>query len=111
LRGDATLTPDGPTIVSSQNARAGLPFYNGLAVVHAALAEPLCVEQANRGEWSPDGSLLAFHANSRESTDDWIGVWSPEGGLLFRFDVPPGTSLIEWNADGTHILVAWGIGP
>lgn len=113
LWGVPTLTPTGPAIfaLGGQNQRAGAPFCNGLAVVQAELAEPACVTHANFGIWSPDGTRLLVSGNSRESTDDWVGVWSVDAGLETRFDVPPRSALADWSADGETALVVWGFGP
>jgi len=107
FQGVASVTPDGPAlVVDSYGARdAGC---EGVLLLHPTLTEPLCIEGAGSGAWSPDGSTLAL--SRYRDGQLTILLWQPQTGLVELATLPGLNRQLEWNPQGTHLLVTSGSG-
>lgn len=104
--GSAAMTPDGPALAVSPHAR-DTGGCDGVLVIHAALADPRCLDGVDDVIWSPDGSALATATN--EASRRVIGTWNPVTATRVLTNIDSGV-LIGWNPQGTHLFVSDGTG-
>jgi hypothetical protein len=108
LRGDAVLTPFGPslTVNGPEIALVSVVGCWGVWIEHPNLPEGECVRGAERAQWSPDGSTLAL-LSAAGSFDRWLEFWTFDDEMV-RVLVPRWVTRVEWSAGGRHVLVSWG---
>ena len=59
-----------------------------------------------RGDWSPDGTRIAYVSGEPDTLTRTLAVVSAEGRLVAHFAFDPGASLVRWSPDGRHLLVS-----
>lgn len=108
LRGDAALTPLGPSLTLDGPGFSLIPVAGcwGVWIEHPVLPEGECVDGAERAQWSPDGSTLAL-LSAAQPFDRWLEFWTFDDQTV-RVLVPRSVTRVTWSAGGRYVLVAWG---
>jgi dipeptidyl aminopeptidase/acylaminoacyl peptidase len=103
-------SPDGKTIVLTAD-HDGDEFHQIYALPARGgwpekwTNEPQVQHFVNADAWSPDGSLLAFAANSRVPTDMDVWVRDADGEVRKVFGEGMYAFPASWSPDGRHLLV------
>lgn len=110
---EVVLSPDGPVasvINHGISPSRGDLDCDGIWYDHPLLAEPGCIEQARWGVWSPDASyfVASIELDILEHATIVVNVLTGEHLTLPTTRGP--VSSMEWNQQGTHLLLSWGTG-
>ena len=112
-RADVVMGPNG-VAASGQNLRISPSRPDlectGLWYDRPLLEEPGCIEGGNWATWSPDASMIATTVELEEG--GWAVIIENVESRA-RIEIPSPKSWpahLEWNDQGTHLLVAWGVG-